>query len=181
MDTIDAALRRAANLLAVGGLCLLFLNALATVLDVLGRSLFATPIDRLSDVSGLVYILAAACCVPVATAQLRHITIKPFEERLSPRAYAAVEGFAALLKLTVWVVLAWQLWVHASEMDTTGQTLSQLRKVRVAPFWTFVALTMSFNALLEAFNLMRFLRVAFGRTEPLATGPATPIDTPNML
>ncbi|MCV0438750.1 MAG: TRAP transporter small permease [Hydrogenophaga sp.] len=181
MNAIDAALRRAAYLLAAGGLCLLFLNAIATVLDVLGRALFATPIDRLSDISGLIYILAAACCVPAATAQLRHITIKPFEERLAPRPYAMVEGIASLLKLAVWVVLAWQLWVHAAEMEATGQTLSQLRNVRVAPFWTFVALTMSFNALLEALNLLRFGRVALGWIAPAQAAPASPTDTPNML
>src|SRR5690606_2968568 len=103
--------------LAAAGLCLLFLNAMATVLDVLGRTLFATPIDRLSDVSGLIYILAAACCVPAATAQRRHITIKPFEARLPPRGFALIEALASALLLAVWVVLAWQLWVNAAELD----------------------------------------------------------------
>ncbi len=181
MNAIDAALRRFAYWLAAAGLCLLFLNAIATVLDVLGRTLFATPIDRLSDVSGLIYILAAACCVPAATAQMRHITSKPFEERLAPRPYAALEGLAALLKLAVWCVLAWQLWAHAAEMDATHQTLSQLRGVRVAPFWTFVALAMSFNALLEALNLLRSARVALGAVPPDTATPAESAEPANML
>lgn len=180
MTALDNALRRAAHWLAASGLCLLFFNAIATVLDVLGRSLFDKPIDRLSDVSGMVYILAAACCVPAATAQLRHITIKPFEERLAPRAYAALEGLASLLKLAVWVVLAWQLWVHAGEMRATHQTLSQLRSVPVAPFWSFVALAMSFNALLEALNLLRFVRVALGQLAP-PPAAATDAEPANML
>lgn len=165
MRHLDPALRRFANTLAAAGLCLLFLNAIATVLDVLGRFLFSAPIDRLSDVSMLVYILAAACCVPAATSQRRHITIRPFEGKCPPRVYAAIEAFASALLLLVWLVLAHQLWRHTSELHAVRQTLSQL-PIEVAPFWLAVALAMSFNALLEALNLWRLLGTVLGLRPP---------------
>lgn len=161
LTKMDSALRSLAVAVATLGLCLLFLNAVATVADVVGRSLFDTPIDRLSDVSLLIYIVAAACCVPAATARRRHITIRPFEGRLSPRGHAAIEAGASLLLLAVWVLLAWQIWRHAAGLQRVGQTLSQL-PIHVAPFWFFVAVALSFNALLEALNLAKLSGQALG-------------------
>lgn len=181
MNRLHAISHKAAYALAAAGLCLLLLNSLATVLDLLGRTLFSTPIDRLSDLSELTFILAAACCVPVSTAKRCHITIKPFEDRLSFRAYAIVEGLASLLLLIVWVVLAWQLWLHASQLHAARQTLSQWRNVEVAPFWYFVAAVLSFNAFLEVLNLRRLVGIALSKSEPLEIVQQQPAEAANLL
>lgn len=180
MRAFDSATRQVAYVLATAGLALLFINAIATVLDVLGRALFNAPIDRLSDVSSLIYILAAAFCVPAATAQRRHITIRLFEGRLSSRAEAALDVLAAALLLMASTVLAYQLWRYAAELDTTAQTLSQLR-IRVAPFWQIVATAMSFNAMLEALNLIRSASVVIGRIAPDTATQAGSRDATNIL
>lgn len=159
LDGITRAIRRVADRLAAAGLCLLALNALATVADVLLRATLSAPIDRLSDVSSVIYFLAAACCVPAATARRRHITIRAFEGRLPPRPAALLEAFASALLLALWCVIAMQLWLHAHGLQGVGQTLSQI-DVPVAPFWVAVALAMSFNALLEALILAGWLRAA---------------------
>lgn len=159
LDTTTHALRRVADRLAAFGLCLLALNALATVADVLLRALLSAPIDRLSDVSSVIYVLAAASCVPAATAHRRHITIRAFEGRLAARPAAMLEAFASALLLAIWCVIAQQLWLHAFGLQDVGQTLSQIA-VPVAPFWYAVAMGMSFNALLETLILAGWLRAA---------------------
>lgn len=179
MKRLLAISHRIATIFAVAGLFVLMLNVAATVIDLVGRTLFAAPLDRLTDLSALAYILAASCCVPLATAKRCHITIRPFEGRLGPRAYAAVEALASLLLLAVWVVLAWQLWLHASEVSATGQTLSQWRDVAVAPFWYFVAVALSFNAGLEALNFSQLMVGALGKGG--APTPTAPADAPNLL
>ena len=137
MRRLDGWLRRASRLLAVAGLLALFGNALAVVADVVLRAVFAAPIDRLSDVSSMVFVVSAACCVPAATANRCHITIRAFDGRLRPRARAAIEAAAALLAATVFGLVTWQLGVYVGEVRSSGQTLSQI-DFPGAPFWIFV-------------------------------------------
>ncbi len=165
MKSVESALRWLANALAVAGLGLLCFNALATVADVAMRAALSRPIDRLSDVSSVIYFLAAACCVPAATAHRRHITIRLFEGQLAPRLEAGIEALASAAMLLIWCVIAQQLWLHAAGMAKVAQTLSQI-DIEVAPFWYFVALCMSFNAVLEVFNLLRWCGSAWSGRSP---------------
>ena len=71
MRRIDGWLRTATRALAVVGLLALFVNSLAVVADVVLRVLFASPIDRLSDISGMIFVVSAASCVPAAGRSLR--------------------------------------------------------------------------------------------------------------
>lgn len=175
---VDRAFRAASNALALAGLSLLLLNSIATVCDILLRALFRSPIDRLSDVSTVLYVLAAAACLPAATVQRRHITIRAFEARLRGRGHAALECFATALLLLTWGVIAWQAWSYAQEMRATGQTLSQIG-VSVAPIWYAVAVAMTFNALGEGANLAHWIRRLGGAA---ATGPEPePETTGNIL
>jgi TRAP-type C4-dicarboxylate transport system permease small subunit len=180
LDAAASTLRRAADRLAAFGLCLLAINALATVADVLLRALLSAPIDRLSDVSSVIYFLSAACCVPAATAHRRHITIRAFEGRLPARPAALLEAFASAVLLAIWCVIALQLWLHAHGLQTVGQTLSQIA-VPVAPFWYAVALSMSFNALLEALIGAGWLRAAVRGEVPEPAASASEAGAATLL
>lgn len=159
LQRLDRSLVLASRWIAAAGVLLLFLNAIAVVADVALRALFRAPIDRLSDVSSVVYYVAAACCLPAATATRRHVTIRALEGLLPPRAVAAVELAAALLTLAVFVVLAAQAWQHVRELAATGRTLSQIA-FPIAPFWAVVAALVSFNCLLQAVLAATQLRAA---------------------
>jgi TRAP-type C4-dicarboxylate transport system permease small subunit len=180
MNFFDRVLRPGANWLAAAGLCLLFLNSLAIVADVLLRALLSSPIDRLSDVSSVVYILSAACCIPAATANRRHITIRAFEGRVGPRGEAALEAFASLCLIAAWSVITYQLWLHAHGLALVGQTLSQIQ-VPVAPFWYFVAACLSFTWLVELAILAQWLRtLVTGTPVPTVRPPGGP-EAANIL
>lgn len=163
-------MRGVSNLLAITGLGLLLLNSLATVLDIVLRAVFSAPIERLSDISSVLYILSAAACLPAATVQRRHITIRAFESRLGPRGRAALEAWACAMLLLAWAVIAHQSWANAQEMRATGQTIPQF-DIRVAPIWFVVAALMTFNLLAEVANLAHWLREwadGRGMTQPQA-------------
>lgn len=177
MRRIDAWLRAATRLLAAAGMLALFANAFAVVADVLLRSAFAAPIDRLSDVSGMIFVVAAACCVPAATANRCHITIRALEGRLGPRSRASIEAFAALLATVVFGLVTWQLGVYVGEVSASGQTLSQI-DVPVAPLWSFVTACLGLTTAAQAVACVDQVLQAFGRGDPAREGPL-PGDAPD--
>ncbi len=148
LTRLDGWLLSATRWIAAAGMLLLFLNAMAVVVDVLLRALFRAPIDRLSDVSSVVYYVAAACCLPAATAARRHVTIRALADVLGPRSLALVETFAAALTAAVCAAIAAQAWQYALEVAATRRTLSQIR-LSIAPFWAFVTAMVVLNCLVQ--------------------------------
>ena len=170
----------ATRALAVAGLFALFFNSLAVVADVILRVLFAAPIDRLSDVSGMIFVVSAACCLPVATATRRHITIRTLDGTLGERSRAAVEALAALLATVVFGLITWQLWIYVLEVHAGHQTLSQI-DIPVAPFWVFVTGCLLLTTLAQAQVFLDFLRQAFvrgNRGDGRPPGEDAPADRP---
>jgi len=161
MQAFDDRICAATRWIAALGLLALFLNSMAVVVDVLLRAVFSAPIDRLSDVSSVIYYTAAACCIPSATAARRHITIRALEGLPWPRVRDAVNALAATVTAVILGLLAWQAMVSAAEMANTGRTLSQI-PVRVAPFWYFVAACMVLSTLIQAFIVIRHAAAALG-------------------
>lgn len=161
MQALDDWIHAATRWIATLGLLALFLNSMAVVLDVLLRAMFAAPIDRLSDVSAVIFFTSAACCIPSATAGRRHITIRALENLPWPRVRDAVNAVAATVTAIVLGLLAWQTIVAASEMATNGRTLSQI-PVRIAPFWYFVAACMVLSTLIQVFIVIRHAAAALG-------------------
>ncbi|MGE0311884.1 MAG: TRAP transporter small permease [Lautropia sp.] len=149
LAAFDRRLRALTRVLATFGLLALFGNAVAVVADVVLRAGFSAPIDRLSDVSSVIFIVAAACCVPAATASRRHVTIRAFDSRLSAPVREAVEAVAALLTTIVFVLIAWQVGGYVAEVAASGQTLSQIA-VPVAPIWAFVTACLALTAACQA-------------------------------
>lgn len=149
IQAIDRVVGSFASSLATVGLVGLFVNALAVVVDVAARASLDWPIDRLSDVSSVIFILCAACCLPAATARRRHVTIRAFDDRLPGIARSVLEALAALLATLVFSVICWQVAVYAEELRRTGQTLSQI-EVPVWPLWYGVTFTLGLAALAQA-------------------------------
>jgi TRAP-type C4-dicarboxylate transport system permease small subunit len=161
MQALDDRICAATRWIAALGLLALFLNSMAVVVDVLLRALLSAPIDKLSDVSSVIFFTAAACCIPSATAARRHITIRALEGLPWPRVREAINGLAGTVTAIILGLLAWQAMVSAAEMAANGRTLSQI-PVRVAPFWYFVAACMVLSALIQVFIVIRHASAALG-------------------
>ena len=162
MQRLDGWLRTATRMLAVAGLFALFANAVAVVADVILRVLFASPIDRLSDISGVIFVVSAACCVPAATASRRHITIRALDGAMSTRARLAVEALAAFLATVVFALITWQLGIYVAEVSAAHQTLSQI-DIEVTPFWLFVTGCLLLTTLSQGVVFVDYLMRLLGR------------------
>lgn len=165
LGALDRGLRSATRTLATIGLLLLFANAMAVVADVTLRAALASPIDRLSDVSSVIFIIAAACCVPAATAARRHITIRAFGGRMGPRLTAAIEALAAAIATAIFAMITWQVGRYVGEVSRTGQTLSQIA-VPVAPIWLFVTACLALTTACQLVALVDEARRMLRRAAP---------------
>lgn len=159
MQALDDRICAATRWIAALGLLALFLNSMAVVVDVLLRAIFSAPIDKLSDVSSVIFFTSAACCIPSATAARRHITIRALEGLPWPRVRNAVNALAATVTAVILGLLAWQTLVSAAGMSASGRTLSQI-PVHIAPFWYFVGACMVLSTLIQAFIVIRYASAA---------------------
>ena len=148
MARIDRAIKSLAQALAVLGLGTLLCFAVTTIADGLLRFFFASPIDAVRDVGGLVAAFAVACCIPVAIVERSNITIRFVSTFISPRAGRVADIVAAVLVEIVLVLMTWQFVLFARQAQVTGSATWMLR-IPSAPVWWAVALMLAISAALQ--------------------------------
>lgn len=162
---VDGFVRRTTRVIGTVGLIALFGNASVVVLDIVLRWLFLAPIDRFSDVSSVIFYLAAACCIPAVTAEQRNITIRVLGGIENRRLVAAVDALAAAIVAAVLAIIVWQVWLYTGELAANGRTLPQI-PVSIAPFWAVVTGLLALAFLVQLFVLAKHLRSVLGHTPP---------------
>ena len=158
---VDGVIRRSTRVIGTAGLLVLFANACVVVLDVVLRWVFLAPIDRFSDVSSVIFYLAAASCIPVVTAEQRNITIRVFGGLPNRRLPAVIDAVAAAIVAVVLALIVWQIAVYTRELAENGRTLAQI-PVQIAPFWAVVTGLLALAFLVQLFVLAKHLRAALG-------------------
>jgi TRAP-type C4-dicarboxylate transport system permease small subunit len=148
MARIDRAIKLFAQALAVLGLGTLLCFAVTTIADGLLRFFFASPIDAVRDVGGLVAAFAVACCIPVAIVERSNITIRFVSTFIGPRAGRIADIMAAVLVEIVLVLMTWQFVLFARQAQVTGSATWMLR-IPSAPVWWAVALMLGISAVLQ--------------------------------
>jgi TRAP-type C4-dicarboxylate transport system permease small subunit len=131
-----AHLTRAISLV---GLVLLLLLALGTVLDVLLRWLFNSPIVGLSDTYSLFMAMVLASCFPLCIYNHGNVTIRFIGKILGPRGKNILDAFGNLVTLCFFALLAWQLWLHTDQIARDGETTWVL-SWPVSPWWRVVTI-----------------------------------------
>ena len=98
-----------------------------TVVNILGRWLFATPLPGTVELTeiGMVAIVFTG----LAYAQVRedHIRVDLLYEQLGTRGRRVLGLFAALVSFATVAVVTWRLWVYAGQLQASGRTTSALR------------------------------------------------------
>jgi TRAP-type C4-dicarboxylate transport system permease small subunit len=148
MARIDWATKLLAQALAVLGLGALLCFAVMTIADGLLRFFFASPIDAVRDVGGLVAAFAVACCIPVAIVERSNITIRFLSSVIGRRAGRIADGAAAILVAIVLILMTWQFVLFAKQAQATG-TATWMLRIPAAPFWWAVALLLGISAVLQ--------------------------------
>jgi TRAP-type C4-dicarboxylate transport system permease small subunit len=98
-----------------------------TVVNILGRWLFNTPVPGTVELTeiGMVGIVFMG----LAYAQVRedHIKVDLLYEQLGARGRRVLGLFAALVSFATVAVLTWRLWAYASRLQASGRTTSALQ------------------------------------------------------
>lgn len=162
--------------IALIGLALLLLLALGTVLDVLLRWLFNSPIVGLSDTYSLFMAGVLASCFPLCIYNRGNVTIRFFGNALGPRATNFLDAFGNLITLCVFALLAWQLWLHTDQLARDGETTWVL-SWPVSPWWRAVTILIIICTPVAFVTFIQYVKAALkkrnGSDETITTSAPT--------
>jgi TRAP-type transport system small permease protein len=126
------ALRPAYTLMHVGaGLTMLALLAW-TVVDIVGRAFFASPVRGTVEVTELAVVVLVYLGLARTESQDAHISVDLLYVRLGVRAKLALRVLAGVVSLAVLVVMTWRLWIYAGSLDAGGYTTG-IRRIPLYP------------------------------------------------
>jgi len=157
--------RMGARAVAALGLGLLLCFAVATVADGLLRYLFASPIDAVRDIGGIVAAVSVASCIPLVMLERGNITIRFVTAFIGRRAGRFADLVAALLVELILIGMAWQFWRFAAQAAADGSATWMLH-VPTAPFWWVTDGLMWISVAMQALVCLRYLAGAGPDNEP---------------
>ena len=157
---LDTHGQRAASWSAVCGLVGIVAFALVTIIDVLLRWLFNSPIDGVADTNRLMVAVVIASLFPMGLAERRHVTITFLGGALGRRVCGWLDLFGALLTTAFFVLLSWKLVSYTRDLFESHET-TWLLGWPVGPWWTVVTAFMFFCAAIQIIVLAATWRMAW--------------------
>jgi TRAP-type C4-dicarboxylate transport system permease small subunit len=132
--------RRAAEGLEWVGIAGLMLMLLFTMIDVIGSTLFNTPLKGATEWVGYVQIIAIASSVAIGFYIKRHIAIDFLVSHLPSAAKKFVKKSVALVCFVFFIVLCWQSIIYGLKLQQSGE-ISSTANIPLYPFAYFIAVT----------------------------------------
>ncbi len=137
--SIERTVTRITRFIALIGLAGLLALALATVLDVLLRWIFNSPMVGLRDTHSLFMALIIASCFPLCIYERGNITIRFLGNVLGPRGKDILDVFGNLVTLIIFSLMAWQFWLFTDQLAQDGENTWVLNWP-VSPWWRVVTI-----------------------------------------
>jgi TRAP-type C4-dicarboxylate transport system permease small subunit len=134
-------MERLSSLIAAAGLLALTILSLTTMLDIVGREVFRTPIDGFSDIADLIVVFAAASCLPISLSERHHVAVR-FLGQLHWRLREILDLVGHLLLLVVFAVICWQVVLYTLDIFRSGQT-TWLVRIPIWPLWVTTTLILA--------------------------------------
>ena len=117
IEKVTSQLTRIISLIGLVGLLSL---ASATVIDILLRWLFNSPIFGLNDLYSLFMSIIIASCFPLCIYNRSNITIRFLGNFLGERPKAILDVFGAIITLIIFFILGWQFWLYTNRLSQYG-------------------------------------------------------------
>jgi TRAP-type C4-dicarboxylate transport system permease small subunit len=150
------------------GFLLLIGAAVATLLDVVLRWMFNTPIEGWDDLSRLVFAIVIVACFPAGLLQGHNITIRFLGAGLGRRPAQWLEWFGAAMTLIFFGLMAWQFVVLTVDLRASGDT-TMTAQIITWPWWTLATVLVLFCVPVQAIVLIGHSRRAVTGDEPGGT------------
>nr|WP_246590176.1 TRAP transporter small permease [Marinobacterium ramblicola] len=98
-----------------------------TLIDVVGRYLFATPVTGAFEVTELMLASVIFLGLPLVTSERNHIAVDIIDAFLSSRSVSRLKIIASLVGAFCFTLFAWMLWHHAFNLLRYGDTTAVLQ------------------------------------------------------
>jgi len=99
----------------------LLLIMLVTNIDVIGNTLFGSPLRGTIDMVMLFQLVAVAFACAVTLIIGRHVKVEFIVARLPRRAQAITTSIVSLLGLGLFILIIWRLFIYAHTFQTSGE------------------------------------------------------------
>jgi TRAP-type C4-dicarboxylate transport system permease small subunit len=137
MKTARTIVTGLANIFAVGGLSLLMILAVFTLLDGLLRAIANTPIDLVREIGDMIAAICGTCCLPIVLLQRNNIVLRLFDRILPPSGVRVIDTLAAFVIEIVMIGMARQFYLFGAKTMRAGDVTWMLNWPK-APFWFIV-------------------------------------------
>lgn len=128
------------------GAMLMVMMAL-TVVDVVGRYLFAHPIPGATELTEILLVAVIFLGLPVISLDRDHVAVDILTEHLPRPIRAVLDLVTSLVSAGVLGAIAWRIWVYADQIGSYGGATNTLR-LPLAPLGYLCALSAVVGAVL---------------------------------
>lgn len=158
----ESGLYSVSRVAAVIAAIVLALMMLLTVVDVVGRYFFNSPIKGTWEMVGLLLICAGTWGLGYCQMQKGHISISIILQRFSPRGQAILQGITYLIGLAAFSLICWRVFLMAKRYFLVAKgNVTDTLGIPVAPFMLMLSIGAGIMALILIIDLVRtFAEVA---------------------
>ena len=139
--------------------------AIVTVIDVLMRWLFDSPLEIWDDLSHLVFALVIIACFPAGLLQGHNITIRFLGAACGRRSAHWLEWFGSALTWIFFGLVAWQFVVMTVEHRAAGETTMTVKLI-TWPWWAGATVLVAVCVIVQAVVLAGHWRRALDGDGP---------------
>jgi TRAP-type C4-dicarboxylate transport system permease small subunit len=154
---VSAALDRLERSLTLAAAILVMALMFITVVDVIGRYVFGTPLPGGFEVTEAMLAVLVFASLPVVEAREQHIVIDLLDPLYGERARRIRTLLVYGVSIAILALLTWRLGVKAVTLARDGET-SAILELPVAPIGYFMTATAGAAAILLAIKLFFALR-----------------------
>ncbi len=145
---------RASNVLLSGtGALAMFAMMALTLVDVLGRYLFSSPVTGAYELTELLLAAVIFLGLPLVTIDEEHIAVDLLDAAFSDRVRAVQTWLIRLINIAAFGIFAWLLWENAFKVLRYEDTTSAL-EIPYAWLGFLMAITTSFATLMLAIKFL---------------------------
>lgn len=147
---------------ALGAALVLFAMSVLTLADILLRWLANSPLVGTSDLAEIAVMLIVAACLPACNRRGEHVRMSFLGAALGARARAWLDIAGEIAVLAFFVLITWQIAVHAHEYGQGRQVTAVLR-LSIAPVWWAVTAILALAALVQLVATIERIRRGPGK------------------
>jgi len=147
-----------------GGLMIVSLMGI-TVIDVILRYFFNSPIFGARDVSKLIMLTVVALSVAYSARTGGQVSIELFSNMMGPRIIRWTEVFVRFIAMVMLIILAWRLWLSGLNASEFGEASLAL-EIPFKPFYFILSLGMLLYAIVLIAEIPLLLRGRATNIEP---------------